>query len=282
MSRLETLDTTIEVVTPENIAFEYRVAGPFRRSLAYLVDLLLRMFVFGVCAIGLGILFGSVGLGGFGGAVILVLLFVLIWFYGPLLETYWNGQTIGKRMLGMRVLTSEGQPINALQAVVRNLLRFVDGQPFFTYLAGLLASMSNRRFQRLGDLACGTIVVVEDRSWLHGLARIDDPAVVRLAAEIPVRYDVSRSLGRALAGYVDRRAYFSPARRADIARHVGEPLRIKFGMPAATSHDLLLCALYYRTFITDQDWDASRAAPPVVVPPLPPVAPAPETIPPVS
>ena len=56
------LDTSIEVITPENISFEYRVAGPFRRYLAYLIDLALRLFVFVVLYIGVMLLFGSVGL----------------------------------------------------------------------------------------------------------------------------------------------------------------------------------------------------------------------------
>jgi uncharacterized RDD family membrane protein YckC len=271
MAGSDQLDTTIEVVTPENIAFEYRVAGPFRRYLAYLIDLLLRLLVFGVAASAISIMFGYVGLGGFGFALVLVLLFVIIWFYGPLLETYWNGQTVGKRILSLRVLTTDGQPINGLQAVLRNLLRSLDGQPFATYLLGVLAAMFNRRFQRLGDLACGTMVVMEDRSWHGGLTGIDDPAAVRLAGDLPAKFDVSRSLGKALAAYVERRPFFSPARRADIARHVGEPLRVKFGLPPDTNYDLLVCALYYRAFITDQDWDVSQAAAPATAPPVAPV-----------
>jgi uncharacterized RDD family membrane protein YckC len=46
---IEQLNTTIRVVTPENIAFEYRIAGPSRRFLAYLIDLMLRCFIFFGC-----------------------------------------------------------------------------------------------------------------------------------------------------------------------------------------------------------------------------------------
>jgi uncharacterized RDD family membrane protein YckC len=260
------LDTTVEVVTPENIAFQYRVAGPFRRSLAYLLDLVLRVFACIAAAFVIQVVFGLVGLTGFGVAILFMFFFGIMWFYGPLLETYWNGQTVGKRTLGLRVLTIDGQPINGLQAVARNLLRAVDCQPFLLYLLGVLAAASNRRFQRLGDLACGTMVVVEERSWVYGLVRIDDPAVVQLAGELPPKFDISRSLGQALASYVERRRYFSPARRADIARHVGEPLRIRCGLPPQTSHDLLLCALYYHTFITDRDYQETGTASAAAVP----------------
>lgn len=260
------LDTTVEVVTPENIAFQYRVAGPFRRSVAYLLDLFVRVFVCILAAFVISVSFGLVGVAGFGMTILFMFFFGIMWFYGPLLETYWNGQTVGKRTLGLRVLTIDGQPINGLQAVARNLLRAVDCQPFLLYLLGVLAAASNRRFQRLGDLACGTMVVVEERSWVYGLVRLDDPAVVQLAGELPPKFEISRSLGQALAAYVERRRYFSPARRADIARHVGEPLRIRCGLPPQTSHDLLLCALYYHTFITDRDYEetatgAAAAAP---------------------
>ena len=151
----------------------------------------------------------------------------------------------------MSVLSVDGQPINGLQAVLRNILRTVDAQPGLTYLLGLVAASSNARFQRLGDYVCGTMVVVEERSWFHGVIRSADAEVKELAEQIPAGFDVSPTLARALAAYVQRRAMFSPARRMEIARHVGEPLRARFGMPLGTNPDCLLSALYRRTFITD-------------------------------
>jgi hypothetical protein len=52
--------------------------------------------------------------------------------------------------------------------------------------------------------------------------------------------------------YVDRRRFFQPERRREVARHLAEPLIRQFGLLPDTSHDLLLCALYYRTFIADR------------------------------
>jgi hypothetical protein len=69
---------------------------------------------------------------------------------------------------------------------------------------------------------------------------------------------VSRSLARTLSAYVDRRRFFTPPRRREIAKHLGEPLLRRLGLPADTSHDLLLCALYYRTFIADRADEATR------------------------
>ena len=118
------IDTTIEVIAPENIAFTYRVAGPFRRFPAYLLDFLIRVGVL----IALGLLMGLLApaIGGSGGGCVLAGLFVLSWFYGGLFEAYWNGQTPGKRVMGLRVLSTNGRPIDGFQAVLRNLLRTVD------------------------------------------------------------------------------------------------------------------------------------------------------------
>jgi uncharacterized RDD family membrane protein YckC len=250
-ARTAPLDTTVEIVTPENIAFRYRLAGPFRRLPALLVDVLIQVAAGVAVWIGALLVLGVLGLPGVGFAVAMICWFALFWLYGGLFETFWNGQTPGKRLLGIRVITLDGQPVNALQAVLRNVLRIVDAQPVVLFQVGLWAVAMNDRFQRLGDLACGTMVVVEERVRLPGVVRIGAAEAVRLAGLIPPNYQVGRGLGLALAAYVERRTAFSPGRRLEIARHVGEPLRQKFQLPANTDLDMLLCALYYRAFITD-------------------------------
>ncbi len=258
----EQLDTHIELVTPENTAFEYRLAGPFRRLPAYLIDLLLRggIVVFGW--MGLLLAFGWVHLPEVGAGLGLVLWFLLAWGYGGLFEALCNGQTPGKRVMGIRVLTVDGQAVSGMQAVMRNVLRVLDGQPAvfnlggpfqymgpFTYALGLLAASANNRFQRLGDLACGTMVVVEEPSWLSEPANPNEPGAAPLAEKIPARFEVTRSMARALAAYVQRRRTFVLERREEMARHLAEPLRRRFGLPADTDPDLLLCALYHRRFL---------------------------------
>lgn len=254
------IDGQINVITPENIAFHYEVAGPFRRLPAYLIDLAFRVLI----AIALSLLLwavASVGLFEFGIGFMAIGFFVLTHFYGGLFETFWNGQTPGKRLIGLRVLTVDGRPINALQAVLRNILRDVDTMPYaFAFLAsdmqlvglywvGLIAMALNDRYQRLGDLAAGTMVVVERRAWSHGIVQITEPAALALAAEIPVDFEVTRSLGKALAMYAERRLALSPLRRAEVARHLAVPLAARLRLPPTTNYDMLLCALYHRTFV---------------------------------
>ncbi len=262
------IDCTIDIVTPENIAFQYAVAGPFRRLPALLMDICIRFAVLLGGLVLMGITVGFLGVSGellF--AVWLLVWFGLEWFYGGLLETFWNGQTVGKRLMGIRVLSVDGQPINGLQAVMRNILRTVDLMPLIpltawlgeegpwllpTCLLGLVAMVLNRRFQRLGDLVCGTMVVVDDRSRMLRPVRLQDPRAFELAAELPTHFQVAGKLAQALAAYAERRPYLSKSRREEIAQHLAAPLIKRLELPPDTSHDLLLCALYYRTFVVDR------------------------------
>ncbi len=263
------LDTAISIVTPENISFQYRLAGPFRRFYAFVVDLALRIGVFMLLSFLMSLLsmiVGAVSLAG-----LLLIWFVMEWFYGGLFETFWNGRTPGKWLLGIRVLSADGRPINGFQAILRNLLRLVDFFPLVplgyligipelaiplpTFLVGLFSMTLTRSFRRLGDLVCGTIVVIDERSWHAGLAKLDDARAIQLATYLPTDLQVSRSMARAIAHYVERRKYFSTPRRREVARHLGKPLLERFHLPAETSHDLLLCSMYYRLFIADRGQD---------------------------
>jgi uncharacterized RDD family membrane protein YckC len=253
----EQLDSRIRVVTPENIAFEYRLAGPFWRLPAYFLDLLIRLAIFGILFLCALLLFGSLGTFGVGILILFMGWLVLAWFYGGLFEAFWNGQTPGKRVMQLRVISRDGRPVSGLQAVLRNILRVVDALPAYviaaefvvpTYLVGLISAACGSRYQRLGDLVCGTIVVIEERPRMRGVERLDEPEIDAVSALLPAAWVPDRSLSNAVSKYVDRRKFFGPARRAEIARHVGSLLVKKLALPSETSYDALLCAAYQRSF----------------------------------
>src|SRR4051794_7893038 len=132
------LDTTVRLVTPERIVFQYPLAGPFRRVFAYLLDLLvLILLVFVAALASLVLALGSVA--GLGPA--LVAYFLLSWGYGAGSEAFFNGQTLGKRALSIRVVSEQGVPITGAQAVLRNLVGAVDGLIPFCYMAGLTSML---------------------------------------------------------------------------------------------------------------------------------------------
>ena len=97
------IDTCIEIVTPENIAFQYRVAGPFRRLPAFLIDAAIRIALAAVTMIAAVFAFDYAGVVGVGIGIGLLIWFALSWFYMGLFEALWNRQTPGKRIMRIRV-----------------------------------------------------------------------------------------------------------------------------------------------------------------------------------
>jgi uncharacterized RDD family membrane protein YckC len=81
---------------------------------------------------------------------------VITFLYYFLLEAL-AATTIGKHFLKLRVVGRAGDPVTFTEALVRNLLRFVDWLPLF-YIVGLTLLLASKRRQRVGDLVAGTFV----------------------------------------------------------------------------------------------------------------------------
>ena len=243
---LEPLDTSVLLVTPERVRFRYPLAGPFRRAIAYLVDLavLCLLILLGALA-ALALTMGSPsGLG-----PVLAIAFGVTWGYGAFSEGFFNGQTVGKRALGIRVMTTEGVPITGTQAALRNLIGTVDGPIPFLYMAGLTSMVLTSRFQRLGDLAAGTMVVVEESRLRSSVPRVEPEAVADLLPMLPLRVTAGSEMARALSDYVRHRSRFGRDRREEIARHLAGPLRERYSLPEGSPSDAVLCAFYHRLFL---------------------------------
>jgi len=148
------------VVTPEAVVLEFETGSIPSRALAQLVDLFVRVGLF----YGLALVASLVGLGVGSSAVVVMLIigtFLIIFGYPVLFEARWQGRTIGKRMLGLRVVTIEGAPVGFRQAAIRAMVAVVD---FFIPPIGVVATFSvllTPRSQRLGDVFAGTIVLRE-------------------------------------------------------------------------------------------------------------------------
>ncbi len=267
------LDTTIAVVTPENIAFDYQLAGPFRRLPAYLIDVLARWMMLALIVLVMWLLGGLISFAGLSSyllAATFLLYFVLTNFYGTLMESHFNGKTIGKWACGIRVVGIDGGPIDVGRALLRNLIRVADLAPYAVLnqvnddvppifflpmgIFGLITMICTRRMQRLGDLAAGTMVIVDERNWDLPLTRIEDPRVAALSSYLPQDYRISRSMARTLAVYAERRHYLTPMRRREIARKLTTHLIDRFEFRRDIDPDLLMQSLYYKNFL----WEPSR------------------------
>ena len=283
-------DTLLLVETPEKISFQYQLVGPFRRAIAYALDLLFSVVGYTAIVILVALFFGFLGtwlqgtvvgsiinaLGQISGAIILVGYFLVYWFYGAVMEARYNGQTLGKMITKHRVLSHDGHAIDVVQALLRNFFRLLDLFPIIpipllslnfgadvpaivpTGLFGLATMAISGNFRRLGDLVAGTMVVVDERKWIPELASFSDPRVEQLADELPSDFSPSQSMLKALADYVDRRRYLSPETNRDMAKGLAVRMLKKFGLPADTDYDLLLCAMYYNAFMQYQMQEGAK------------------------
>ncbi len=146
------LDTTHYVETPEGIDLQAEVAGPIPRGLAYLIDFAYRA----VILVALMVQLGMLGKGGFG--IFFIVWFLFEWFYPIIFEVCFEGQTPGKKQMGLMVVNNDLSPISWGTSLLRNLLRAVDFLPF-GYLFGLISMVTSSKFQRLGDLTAGSLVI---------------------------------------------------------------------------------------------------------------------------
>ena len=162
------------VETPEHVEVRLELAGVGSRMAAAVLDTiilylsLLLLVIVGSRVVDAGWL-GRMA-GGWFAAVIVLLLFALVWGYFAAFEAWNGGRTPGKQALGIRVVMDTGRPVTAGAAVVRNLVRLLDCYfPLLPILPALLIMFVNKSNKRLGDIAAGTIVV-RDRptDWVLG------------------------------------------------------------------------------------------------------------------
>lgn len=161
------MDDIYTIETPENIEFAYEIAGIGSRFLAAIIDTFLIVVAEAIMFFVLGILITQTQLGEQLGAAESLLAalgsllgFVILWGYYIVFEMVWNGQSPGKRAIGLRVVRAGGRPITFISSAIRNFIRLIDFLPSF-YGVGVVAMFIDRRARRLGDLAAGTLVVKE-------------------------------------------------------------------------------------------------------------------------
>ena len=197
------IDTLRPVSLPEGVEITLRLAGPFARARAWLIDLGVRAVVM----LSLPPLFAMLGQAGTG--LVLISWFAVAFLYPLLFEALWNGATPGKRVCGLAVVKNDGTPIGWSAALVRNVLRIADVLPV-GYALGLASMLIDSDFRRLGDFAAGTIVIHRDQPFRTA-------ASPSTAAPAAAAISLTPLEQRAVLDFAERRRTWSAERAAELA-----------------------------------------------------------------
>jgi uncharacterized RDD family membrane protein YckC len=221
--------------TPEGISFTQHLAGPVTRFLAFSIDLAAITVISGLLSQVL--LLTAIVNSDFALAARTICYFVVTIGYSILLEWHWRGQTLGKRVLKIRVIDAEGFRLRPSQIVIRNLLRVVDLLPAFYAVGGICCALS-AKYQRLGDFAANTVVIyatsekIPDLELLFGGTYNSLRNHAHLAAQL--RKSISPAEARIALEAVARRAELNPSSRLELYRQVAEHLRSLVAFPEET------------------------------------------------
>jgi uncharacterized RDD family membrane protein YckC len=162
----ESIIASHTIETPEQMTLEFKVAGIGSRFLAMAVDTLIQtgiaivLFIVFLILVAGGAFAGLRPHSSWIGAAAVAVVFLLVFGYFSIFEIVWNGQTPGKRVVGIRVVKDSGRPLTPPETIGRNLLRIVDQLPAF-YGVGIVVALTNAQNRRLGDFLAGSIVIRE-------------------------------------------------------------------------------------------------------------------------
>ncbi|MCL2441708.1 MAG: RDD family protein [Treponema sp.] len=146
-------DPSLKALTPEGVEFVLTPAGFPVRTAAYVIDVIIQFAFTLVIYIAFIISNQSLGIW-----IFLLLKFLIDWFYHVICELFFRGQSIGKRLMGLRVVKSDGSPVDPGSSFLRNLLRFADTF-FYLYHIAFISIAASSGFRRIGDWAGNTLVV---------------------------------------------------------------------------------------------------------------------------
>jgi uncharacterized RDD family membrane protein YckC len=231
------------VLTPERVSLQYDIAGIGSRGAAVIVDTAVQ------CVAVLIIMFALLStytvsnaflpfFRGLGAGVLLLSLaalgiLVVTAGYFILFEIVWNGQTPGKRLVGVRVIRENGYPMRPVDAVIRNLVRIVDWLPGI-YGIGVLTMLLNKRARRLGDFAAGTIVVREG-------SRGPGLGLTRTVLEVASRgVTLSNADATLIRDFLLRRVSMNPQARAELAQRLAAAMAHRYSLPHESDAELFL------------------------------------------
>jgi uncharacterized RDD family membrane protein YckC len=228
--------------TPEGVDLELVLAGMGSRMLGGMFDVLAQW----LCALAYYLLVSAIGLDeALSVAGWAIFGFLLLFGYDVGFEVLARGQTPGKRLTGLRVMTAAGEPIGFVTSSIRNVLRIVDLLPG-AYGVGVVSIFVTRKNQRLGDLLAGSVVVRERLGGRHDndSAGLPIDHYLQRHRDLAERVDVSAITAEEVATvrrYLDRRDSLEPGAAGQIASQISTQLTPRIGgLPADTPAEAVL------------------------------------------
>ena len=197
-------DTTLGALTPEGIEFVLFPAGLPVRACAYGIDKTIQW----VFLIVVRLLSGLEG----GVWILLIINFCVDWFYHVFFELMFHGQSPGKYFMGIRVVRSDGVPVDGASSFLRNLLRFADTL-FFLCPIALVAMAASPGFRRLGDWIGSTLVVYAPKASLGRRMRSPEDVLGALASPASWLESVAPVIPARLLSPEEKQAVLMFARR---------------------------------------------------------------------
>ncbi len=153
------------VQTPENVSLEFELAGPGSRGVAAAIDTVIQGTVLVVITIILVAIVGEDSMNllwvrenTLYVVIALLAIFITQFGYFFLFEVFMHGATPGKKIVGLKVMMANGEPVSVTASLIRNLIRIGDMLPGI-YAVGVICVILTRRYMRVGDLAANTVVV---------------------------------------------------------------------------------------------------------------------------
>jgi uncharacterized RDD family membrane protein YckC len=178
-----------EIITPEGIPVRFSIARASERAGAFMIDIVIQFVVVILLSWGLSAATGHAMSGTWLTAIVTVLSFLILNFYSAFFEVRWQGQTPGKRKIGIRVIDSRGGQLETSAVLARNLIRelevwtparfllarsllWPDAPAWATLLAVgwtfvfMFMPLFNKDRLRVGDMIAGTFVVLQPKAQL--------------------------------------------------------------------------------------------------------------------
>jgi uncharacterized RDD family membrane protein YckC len=171
------MDDQLTVQSVTGVDLTLTIAGPGSRSYAFIIDWHIRLLIAAAWlliahyALDAALTLKSQA------ALLSVLPAAIIYFlYHPVLEVAMQGQTPGKRLAGIRIAQRSGGEPSVSSLIIRNVFRLIDSLPA-AYLIGLAACFLTAHRIRIGDMAAGTLLIVDGADAEKSLLRIEALAI---------------------------------------------------------------------------------------------------------